>query len=114
MPVSLCSHPTRRISQLMHSRFWIRGKSHTQSLARAIHLDNTRRITRIVGTTIKTTLPAMISDDRFAFNSASDIPNDEVVAIGHGLQHDERLSALRCSLQRVAAWRAILEDRQCL
>ena len=43
-------------------------------------------MTKVVGTTINTTLPAMISGDRLAFNSASDvIPNGEVVAILHGL-----------------------------
>lgn len=58
----------------------------TQRLARATHLDNKRRITKAVGTTINTTLPAMISDDRLAFNSASDmIFNVGVVAILHGL-----------------------------
>lgn len=67
----------------------------TQRLARAIHLDNKRRITKVVGTTINTTLPAMISDDRLAFKSASDvILNVGVVAILDELQEGKSSSAL--------------------
>ena len=66
---------------------WIHRRRFTQRLARAIHLDNRRRITKVVGTTINTTLEAMISVDRFAFSSASDmVVNGEVVAILHEIQ----------------------------
>ena len=67
----------------------------TQRLARAIHLDNKRRTTKVVGTAIKTTLPTMISVDRLAFNSASDVvSNVGGVAILHGLQWDGSPSGL--------------------
>lgn len=80
----------------MHSRDgWIHCRSFTQRLARAIHLDNKRKMTKVVGTTISTTLPAIISDDRLACNSASDIMLDgEVVAILQELQQDKSPSAL--------------------
>ena len=52
-------------------------------------------MTKVVGTTINTTLPAMISDDRLAFNSASDIMLDgEVVAILQALQQHKSPSTL--------------------
>lgn len=78
----------------MHSRGWIHCRRFTQRFARAIHLDNKRRMTKVVGTTINTTLPAMISDDRLAFNSASDMMLDgEVVAISLKSHQDKSPSA---------------------